>query len=142
PVRFGPHFRRASRKSVRKARAAQGPRMFEAADLRKMIAAADQPLKAMILLGINAGYGNTDCGTLPLTALDLDGGWVRYPRPKTGIERRCPLWPETVAALREALVRRPEPKKDQHRALVFVTKYGLSWGKGTYGGPVANETGK
>ena len=39
--------------------------MFEAAQLRKIIDKADQPLKAMILLGINCGFGNHDCGTLP-----------------------------------------------------------------------------
>ena len=50
----------------------------------------------MILLGVNCGFGNGDCGTLPVSALDLDGAWVNYPRPKTAIQRRCPLWPETV----------------------------------------------
>jgi hypothetical protein len=44
-------------------------------------------LKAMILLGINCGYGNADCGTLPLSALDLKNGWINYHRPKTGIVR-------------------------------------------------------
>ena len=58
------------------------------------------PLKAMVLLGINCGFGNTDCANLPLTALDLDRGWLNYPRPKTGTNRRCHLWPETGAALR------------------------------------------
>ena len=64
----------------------------------------------MILLGLNCGFGNSDCATLPRSALDLDGGWVNYHRPKTGIARRVPLWPETVEALHEALAKRPEPK--------------------------------
>ena len=67
-------------------------------------------MKAMILLGINCGFGNADCGNLPVAALDLDGSWVDYPRPKTGINRRCPLWPETVEALRVAFAKRPAPK--------------------------------
>lgn len=37
----------------------------------------------MILLGVNCGFGNSDCGTLPLKSLDLEGGWVNYHRPKT-----------------------------------------------------------
>src|SRR5207342_195190 len=61
--------------------------------------------------------------------LDLAAGVIDYPRPKTGIKRRCPLWPETVAALREALARRPEPKDPADAGLVFVTKYGKRWAK-------------
>ena len=90
---------------------------------------ADQPLKAMILLGINCGFGNHDCGTLPQSALDLDKGWVDFPRPKTAVERRCPLWPETVKALREAMAKRPKAKRSEHDKLIFVTRYGQPWAK-------------
>ena len=38
----------------------------------------------MVLLGINLGYGNADVGRLPLSAVNLDTGWVDFPRPKTG----------------------------------------------------------
>jgi integrase len=142
PVRYGPVFRRPGKKVLRRERAARGPRMFEADELRKVIAAAAQPLKAMLLLAINCGFGNADCGTLPLPALDLDGGWVRYPRPKTGVERRAPLWPETVEAVREALARRPQAKDPADAALVFVTRCGGRWFKGTYDNPVSKETAK
>src|SRR5262249_36888381 len=108
----------------------------------RLLDAAGTPLKAMLLLGINCGFGNADCGNLPLTALDLERGWIDFPRPKTGIARRCPLWPETVAALREALARRPEPKKPEDAGLAFVTKYGLRWAKDTSTNPVSQETGK
>jgi integrase len=67
---------------------------------------------------------------LPLSALDLDGGWVHYPRPKTGIERRCPLWPETIEALRAYLTSRPVPKDPVDAGLVFLTKFGGSWHNG------------
>lgn len=96
----------------------------------------------MILLGINCGFGNADCGKLPKDALDLAGGWVNFPRPKTGIPRRCPLWPETVAALRDALARRPEPKDPALAGLVFVTKYGKAWAKDGYESPVSQEMAK
>ena len=100
PVRFGPQFKKPSRKVMRVHRAAGGKRLFTADELRRVIDAAGVPLRAMILLGVNAGFGNSDCGRLPLAALDLDGGWVEFPRPKTGVDRRAALWPETVAALR------------------------------------------
>jgi integrase len=142
PVRFGPGFKRPTKKTFRLHRAQQGPKLFTAEEVRRMIDAAGTSMKAMLLLGINAGFGNGDCANLPLAALDLDGGWVNYPRPKTGINRRCPLWPETVQALREVLAKRRVPKKEEHACLVFITKYGLSWGKDTTDNPVTKETAK
>jgi hypothetical protein len=40
----------------------------------------------------------------------LAGGWVNDPGPKTGIARRCPLWTETLEAIRQALDARPKTK--------------------------------
>jgi integrase len=78
PFRYGASFKRPSRKVLRLERAKKGPRMFEAAELRRMLDAARQPLKAMLLLGVNCGFGNSDCGTLPFSALDPERGWVNY----------------------------------------------------------------
>jgi integrase len=142
PVRFGPGFKRPTKKTFRLHRAQQGPKLFTGEVIHRLLGAAGAPMRAMILLGVNAGFGNGDCANLPLSALDLDGGWVNYPRPKTGIDRRCPLWPETVQALREVLAKRREPKSDEHAGLVFITKYGLSWGKDTTDNPVTKETAK
>jgi integrase len=142
PVRFGPQFKKPSANVLRKHRAAGGTKMFEAEELRRLIDAAGVQLRAMILLGVNAGFGNSDCGTLPLSALDLKGGWVRFPRPKTGVERRCPLWPETVEALRAALARRPTPKDDADTGTVFVTKYGSAWASEGSSDAVKLEFGK
>jgi integrase len=127
PVRFGPSFRKPNKKTMRKARYANGPRMFEADELRQIIAAADMPLHAMILLGINGGLGQADLAAMPMAAADLGRAILEYPRQKTGIPRRIPLWPETVAALREALQTRPKPKLEADRQLVFITKYGYRW---------------
>ncbi len=142
PVRFGPGFSKPSKKTLRKARAARGEQLFEPAELRKVIDAAGPQLRAMILLGINCGFGNADVGTLPLEALDLERGWVNYPRPKTGIPRRCPLWPETVAAVRGALDRRARPRDEADAGLVFVTKYGARWFTGTTNNPLSAEVRK
>ena len=94
--------------------------MLEPADLRKLIDSAGVPLRAMILLGLNCGFGNGDCAGLPIQALDLERGWIHYPRPKTSIARRCPLWPATIEALRAAIAERPETTSD----LVFLTSRG------------------
>jgi len=127
PVRYGQGFTKPAQKVLRQARHDAGPRMFEAAEIRKLLKAADQPLQAMIYLGINAAFGPTDCARLPEKALDLDGGWVTFPRPKTAIERRVPLWPETVASIRESLAGRSDPVGASAKGLVFLTHRGHSW---------------
>ena len=142
PVRFGPGFKRPSKKVLRLSRAEQGPKLFTAAEVHHLLGAASQPLKAMLLLGINGGFGNADCAALPLSAVNLDAGLIDFPRPKTGIPRRAVLWLETVTALREVIDGRPEPKKKEHAGLVFITKYGGSWGKDTSDNPIAKETTK
>ncbi len=142
PVRFGPGFKRPSKKVLRLHRARQGAKLFTAEEVRSLLGAAGVQVRAMILLGINCGFGNSDCGNLPQAALDLERGWADYPRPKTGIARRCPLWPETVAAIGEALADRPVPKKVEHAGLVFLTRCGDSWHTGTTDGPLSREVGK
>jgi integrase len=142
PVRYGQSFKRPSRKTLRLEKAKKGPRLFESGEIHLILDAASVPLKAMVLLGINAGLGNADCGRLPQTALDLANGWLDYPRPKTGMPRRCPLWPETVAALRDAVAGRPAPKDPAHAGLVFITRFGQSWHNDTTESPISYEFGK
>ena len=136
PIRYGQAFTKPSRRVIRKLRNGNGPRMFEAHEIRAILGAAPLNLRAMVLLGVNCGFGNADCANLPRKALDLKGGWVDYPRPKTGIPRRCPLWPETVAALREVLHHRPKPKDAAHAGLVFITRKRESYAKDTADNPI------
>ncbi len=123
-VRYGPEFVKPSAAVMRKQRAKNGEKMLEADQLRRLLNAATVQLKAMILLGINCGFNNKDCADLPLDAVDLKRGWINFPRPKTGIDRRCPLWPETVEALKAAIAERPEPQHEAAEGLVFVTTRG------------------
>lgn len=125
PVRFGTTFKRPARKVMRKVRAAKGSQMLEAAEIRKLLESADVQMRAMILLGANCGFGNADCGQLPIAA--VQGDCVVFPRPKTGIDRRCPLWPETAEAVRIAIEKRPLPKDTADVGKVFITKYGQPW---------------
>jgi integrase len=127
PVHFGSEFKKPGKAVLRRHRAANGTKMLEAPDLRRLLDGASVPLKAMILLGLNAGFGNSDLATLPLSAVDQDGGWVDFPRPKTGIARRCPLWPETAAALRAAIAARPAPHDPADAGLVFLMRNGRRW---------------
>jgi integrase len=141
PVRFGPSFRKPNKKTMRKARYANGPRMFEAGELRQILVEADMPLHAMILLGINGGLGQADAAALPISAIDFDSSVLDYPRQKTAIPRRIPLWPETMAALGEAIQRRPKPKVDSDRHLAFITKYGHRWVRTNENGTSVDSVG-
>src|SRR5262249_2842811 len=94
------------------------------ADLRRVLKEATNPLKAMILLGLNAGFGNTDVSCLRKWAVDLKAGTVAFPRPKTGVERKAFLWPETIKALEGVIAERPDPVDPADSELVFITKYG------------------
>ncbi len=140
PVRS--RFARPSKKVIRLHRAAQGAKLFTSEEVNKLLALASPAMRAMILLGINCGFGNADCGTLPLIAANLSTGWIDFPRPKTGVARRCRLWPETVQAIRNALAKRPTPKDAADAGLVFVTKYGESWAKDVDDSPITKEMRK
>jgi integrase len=127
PVNYGQSFNRPSAKHLRRARNEAGPRMFESHEIRSILDAVDPIMRAMILLGVNCGFGNTDVATLPQSAVGLDGGRIEFPRPKTEIRRRVPLWPETVDALREAIEQRPKAKAKENDGLCFLTHHGRPW---------------
>ena len=91
------------------------------------------------MLALNCGMGNSDCGQLRFRNVDLRGGWLDYPRPKTGVDRRCPLWKETIQAIKTAIEDRPEPNDDAARDFVFITKYGQPWAKDTMANPISAE---
>jgi integrase len=123
-LNFGTEFQMPSQRSIRIARAASGPRMFEAAEIRQLLSSTSPTMKALILLGINCGFGQSDCSHLPCSALQLDEGWLQYPRPKTGIDRRCPLWPQTIAAIRASVEQRRVAEDGRTEELVFRTRFG------------------
>jgi integrase len=127
PVKMGRKFKRPAKRILRQERQKKGSRMLEPRELRIILKAAPQPLKAMILLAVNCGFGNADCGKLPLSALDLQHGWIDFPRPKTAIHRRVALWPETVEALREAIATRRNPRDPTAADKTFITRVGQAW---------------
>jgi integrase len=161
PVRSGPQFKKPSASVLRRHRATNGKRLLTAAELQLMLDALDgievtigtnkmitEPVKiqlerntqlrAMVMLGLNAAFGNHDCATLPLSAIDLDKAMIDYPRPKSGIARRCPLWKETVEALRAAIEEPPRPNTDEAMGLVFITSRGRPWLSGGIANPISH----
>lgn len=124
-VRFGPDFRRPKAKDIRRAKNKKSrKRLYAPEEVYWLVINAPPDMKAMILLAINGGMGNTDLSALALEDLDLSKGLIDNVRNKTGVVRTVPLWPETVTALKEWFAVRPTPKPDA-RKFAFVTTTGL-----------------
>jgi len=120
PVKFGQTFRQPSKKALRihrqKRQQEHGKRMFTATEIRCILKEATLPMQAFVYLGINGALGASEISEMPHASLDLANGWLDYPRPKTGVERRIPLWPETIKALKESIAKRTD------ESLVFITR--------------------
>lgn len=118
PINIGVGFPKVSAGKIRGERK---KKLFTPIEVRTLLDIARGQMRAMILLGLNAGFGATDCANLTKDKIDLPGGVIRYNRTKTNIARTAPLWPETVAALAPLLLLRPD---DPH---VFRTNHGKLW---------------
>jgi len=68
--------------------------------IKKLLEYANPQMKAMIWMGLNCGFGCTDCAELLWENLDLNTGRVNFARTKTGMGRNLPLWKETVKCLK------------------------------------------
>ncbi|MFC1782402.1 tyrosine-type recombinase/integrase [Planctomycetota bacterium] len=89
--------------------------VFTPDQIRRLLEHANNQMKAMIWLGLNCGFGCTDCAELLWDHLDLDTGRVNFSRTKTGVERNLPLWENTMFALKRI------PRKNER---VFNTSHG------------------
>ncbi|MGM0490057.1 MAG: tyrosine-type recombinase/integrase [Planctomycetota bacterium] len=129
PPAYGTRFKPPTKTDKQKARAGKSRDgdVFTPSQIHRILRHCDETgqlqLKAMTLLAVNAGFGNADCGRLRDS--DIENGWIRTYRGKTGEERDAPLWLETL----EAINQWREVRTKQCGDLVFVTKYGQSWHK-------------
>jgi integrase len=138
-IDYGGEFDRPSKKMLRAARNNRGDRCFTPEQIKALVKKAEPHMRAMILLAVNGGLGNTDLAMLTPDRFDLDNGWLNYPRRKTQIFRRIPLWKETVDAVREAIKARRQPKNPADAKLLFIGKLGSSYVSETGGHRVAHE---
>ena len=113
--RFGPDFSVAGKSTPK------GEKLLSREDVLALLEAADVKWKAMLLLAINGGFGNSDLARVKIA--DVAGEWLEMPRGKTGVDRRIPLWPETQAAIKDAIRERPEPQ-DSAKELIFLSARG------------------
>ena len=121
------HLRKPTRSKLRIERAKRGSKLFSPEEIKLLLPMGGQ-LRSMILLAINGGLGPTDLAGLNHD--HINGEWLNYPRPKTGVMRRIPLWSETLKAI---------PSGD---GLVFRTVRGNAWtskAKKGSGGPISQK---
>lgn len=127
PVRTGKGFAKPAAKFLRKRRAEKGPKLYTAAEVWQLIEAARPNMRAMIYLALNCGFGPGDLAALTLRQCDGTQEWLEHPRPKTGIDRRIPLWPDTRKAIKEAIEQRRQPKEPADAGLLFIGRRGTSY---------------
>lgn len=127
PINFSRGLAAVSKSNVRKHEATRPRKEFTAAEIWSLHDAANETMRAFILLGLNAAYGTADIGRLQRSDIDLEGQWIGVPRGKTGVDRGCWLWPETVTALRAAIASRPSSTNERLDGFAFLTRDRQPW---------------
>jgi integrase len=125
PFRFGTEFNLPSQKALRAAKTKAGDRTYTPAQVKKVLASKSKVLRAMFLLSLNGGVGNTDISDLKDSNVKADR--IEFARSKTGVARVIPLWPETVAAIEAARAVRPAAKNPEWDDRVFLTERGYPY---------------
>lgn len=113
--KFGKGFKRAPKRELR---AGRKVRLLSRDEINALLGHAVGNLYAMILLGLNGGFGARDCATLHWDKIDMDRGVCTHARAKNGIPRTVMLWPETLHALK---------RLKRINARVFNTQRGGQW---------------
>jgi integrase len=91
------------------------------AHVAKLIRHAGGTIRIFVLLGINAGFGPTDCAGL--APEHIVGDCIIMARRKTGTARVCPLWPETAQALAQTRL----PPRTRHGNPWTPASIGHEW---------------
>jgi len=112
-----------------------GKPLYSVAQISELLCNTDSQMYAMILLGLNCGFGPKDIRDL--TWDHFDGDRVTLPRSKTGVSQTFMLWQETTQALHNVKRARAEKvanavRRGNHRSdngHVFVTRFWRPWSK-------------
>lgn len=122
---YGPSFKKPKARDIRKVKNERGKkRLYSPAQVRLIVSKASVLMKALVLLAINTGMGNTDCSELTMADIDLETALIDNVRHKTGFFRTAPLWVETVDAIRDWIKVRPKPVPEAKRFL-FLSPTGV-----------------
>jgi len=87
-ARFGGQFDRPRIREMRKASTPK--KLFTQREIKALLKLASPAMRAMILLGINGGFGQMDFAMLPVGVVDFKRKAIDYTRQKTGVKRVIP----------------------------------------------------
>ncbi len=124
PVKFGASFCRPSKKAIREHRYRQGAKLLTPEEIWLLTDEMGLHYRAMVLLGINCGFGNSDCNQLLIEEVNFNDGLVCGLRPKTAVLRYATLWPITIDALKLSWSRRAKPAKNTLKDRFFLRSDG------------------
>ncbi|TWU36017.1 tyrosine-type recombinase/integrase [Novipirellula artificiosorum] len=127
PIRYSIGLKAVPKSTVRKHQATQDAKEYTADEVWRLYHESPQPMRAFILLGLNAAYGTMDIARLRIDDIDFKNHWLGVMRGKTGIARGCWLWPETLTALREAIDAKPYTTRPSLEPLAFITTHRRPW---------------
>ncbi|MFK7961732.1 MAG: tyrosine-type recombinase/integrase [Phycisphaerales bacterium] len=123
---YGGRFKRPSKAEVRRYRARRGidgRRAFSRDEVRAFVTKANPLLRACVLLGISGGMLGAEIAALRHDQVGDE--WITTARPKTGIPRRIPVWPEVRRAIDDWKARDNAVRDAASAPLLFVTRHGL-----------------
>jgi hypothetical protein len=94
--------------------------VFSVIELRKLYQAADQQVRAWMLLGLNCAFTQVDLSDLRVYEVEQGAKeWrIERAREKTNVDGSWVLWPETVAAMRAVQA----PENEHERWFLSPTK--------------------
>lgn len=83
------------------------PTFFSLDEIHRLWEEADDRMKLVMVLGLNAGYRAEDIRTLERDAMDFGRGEIRRQRSKTKAAQAHKLWPVTKALLKDHVANTP-----------------------------------
>jgi integrase len=106
PANFGTEFKKPPQLAYRQHENAKGDQSLTSDEIKSLLKHASVNMRAMILLGLQAGFSNVELAELPRAA--IKGDWIEWPRAKTATKRRIPMWTETKQAIQKAIKAGPD----------------------------------
>lgn len=108
-------------RQVRDAKEVTASKTMPLATGQALLQCENPMMKVAHYFGANCAFEPHDCGEVKWRHLEIGHvSWLNFPRPKTGCPRRCPLWPETVEAIKAWKSVRPKGNDE----LVLVSRNG------------------
>ncbi|MEQ9453610.1 MAG: site-specific integrase [Phycisphaeraceae bacterium] len=124
PPQFGKGFKGLGIRDKRARRIEKGKKSLNGEEYVRLLAACPQPLRTLVLLGLNCALHAKEAADLRWKDFDLQAGLLISYREKTKLPRMAWLWPETLEGLELCRDVRPSPSRELYNDRIFLTRYG------------------